>query len=77
MNRAVGMTLGEEILEAMWVHIKIRILEDRITEVDKEEIIEMKIMREVGVGLEKGHIQITLEGMADVIVLLGQDQYQE
>ena len=53
MNKAIGMTLGEEILEAMWECIKIRILEDRIIEVDIEEIIGMKIMKEVGVGLEK------------------------
>ena len=45
MDKAIGMTLGEEILEVMQEHIKVRILEDRIIEVDIEEIIEMKIMR--------------------------------
>ena len=62
------MTLGEEILEVMQECIKIRILEDRILEID---------MKEVGVGLEKGHIQITSEGTTEVIVGQGQDQEWE
>ena len=37
----------------------------------------MNIMKEVGVGLEKGHIQITSEGMTEVIVIVGQGQDQE
>ena len=44
---------------------------------DTEEIIEMKIMREVGVGLEKYHIQVTLEVMTEVIIQVGQGQDQE
>ena len=46
----------------MWQHIKIGLLEDRIIEMDIEETIGMKIMKKVGVGLEKGHIQVTLQG---------------
>ena len=46
MNKVIGMTLREEILEAMSEHMKIIILEDRIIEVDIEEIIGMKIMKE-------------------------------
>ena len=71
MNKAIGMTLGEEILEAMQEHIKIRISEDRIIEVDIEETIEMIIMKEVGVGLEKGHIQVISEEMTGVVVIVG------
>ena len=77
MDKAIGMTLGEEILEAMQEYIKIRILEDRIIELDIEEVIELKIMKKVGVGLEKGGIQVTLEGMKEVIALVGQGLYQE
>ena len=43
MNKAIGMTLDEETLDQMREHIKIRILGDRIIEVDTEEIIGMKI----------------------------------
>ena len=42
---------------------------------DTEETIGMKIMKEV--GAEKGHIQVTSEGMTGVVVLVGQDQDQE
>ena len=69
MDKATGMTLGEENLEAMQEHIKIS--EDRIIEVDIEETIEMIIMKEVGVGLEKGHIQAVSEEMTEVIVIVG------
>ena len=72
MNKTIGMTIGDEILEATQKCIKIRILEDRIIEVDTEEIIGMKIMKEVGVGLEKGCIQVTLEGMTEAVVIVGQ-----
>ena len=53
MGKVLGMTLEEEILEAIQECIRIRIFEDRITAVDIEEIIEMKIMKEVGVGLRE------------------------
>ena len=36
-----------------------------------------KIMKEVGVGLEKGNIKVTLEGMTGVVVIVGQGQDQE
>ena len=52
------MTLGEEILEVVLELIKVRISEGRTIEVDIEETIEMKIMEEVGVGLEKDHIHV-------------------
>ena len=48
-------------------------LEDRIIEVDIEETIEMKIMTEVGVGLEKGNIKVMVGGMIEVVVDQGQD----
>ena len=56
MNKIIGMIIGEEILEALWEHIKI--LKDRIKEHIKE-IIGMKIIaeKEVWVGLEKDHFQ--------------------
>ena len=44
---------------------------------DIEEIIGMKVMKEVGVGLEKGPTQVTSEGMTGVVVIAGQDQDQE
>ena len=74
MNRSIGMTFGEEILEVMWAHIRIRIIEDRIIEVDIEETIGMRIMTEVEEGLEKGNIRVILEGTIEVVVDLGQDQ---
>ena len=51
-----------------------QILEDRIIEVDIEETIAMKIMKRVGVGLERGHIQVTSEGKTEAVVIVGQDQ---
>ena len=59
MNKVIGMILEEETLEVTWEHIKIRIWEDRIIEVDIGEIIGMKIMKEVGVCLKKGNIKVT------------------
>ena len=53
MNKTIGMTIGEEILEVTQECIRVRILGDRIIEVDTEGIIEMKIMKEVEVGREK------------------------
>ena len=46
MDKAIGLTLGE-ILEAVQEHMKIRISDDKTREVDIEEIIGMKIMKEV------------------------------
>ena len=40
---------------------------------DIEEVIEMVIMKEVGVGLEKDSFQIIPEGMTEVVVV-GLDQ---
>ena len=42
MDKAVGMTLGEGFLEVVQENIKFKILEDRIIEVDIEEIIELR-----------------------------------
>ena len=53
--------------------IRIRISEGRIIGVDIGEIIGMK---EVGVGLEKGNIKVTVQGMIGVAVV-GLDQDQE
>ena len=53
--RTIGMTLGKEILEE--IRNQIRIIENKITEVDIEEIIEIITVREVGVGLQKDNFQ--------------------
>ena len=45
---------------------RIRILEDRIIEVDIEDTIGMI---EVGVGLGKGNIKVILEGIIEVAVV--------
>ena len=76
MDKAIAMTLGEEILEAIQECIKIKILEDKIIEVDTEETIEVIITKLVEVGLEKGHTQIILEEMTEVMVAEGQGQDQ-
>ena len=60
MKRIIEMTLGEEILEEIWEQI--RITEERIIEVDIEENIGMRIMKEVGVGLEKDNTETIIEG---------------
>ena len=55
-------------------------MEDRIIEEDIGEIIGMKIIpeKEVGVGLEKDHIQtIIAEGETGVAVIVDQGQDQE
>ena len=44
---------------------------------DIEETIGMKIMKEVGVGPEKGHIKVTSGGTTEVVVIVGQGQNQE
>ena len=75
MNKTIGMTIGEEILEEIQEHIKIRILEDKIIVVDIEETTGMTVMKEAGVGEEKGNIKIILEGMIEAAVVgQGQDQ---
>ena len=42
-----------------------------------EEVVGMQIMKEVEVGQERDHFQITIEGMTEVIVTVGQGQDQE
>ena len=78
MDKVIGIVLGEEILEVMQEHIKVQILGDRTIEEDIEEMIGMRIMteKEIGVGLEKDHIQTTVEGETRVVVIVyqGQDQ---
>ena len=68
------MILGGEILEE--IQDQIKIIEHRTIEVDIEEIIEMIIMKEVGVSLEKDNFQIISKGMAEVAVV-GIDQVEE
>ena len=63
----IQMILGEEILE------KHKIIEVKILEVDIEVITEMKILKEVEIGLEKDNIQVILEGMIKAVVV-DQDQ---
>ena len=72
--RAIEMILGKKILEG--IQDQIKIIEDKITEVDIEEFIETIIMKEVGVGLEKESFQIIQEGMTEVVAV-GLDQVQE
>ena len=44
---------------------------------DIEETIGIKVMKEVGVGLEKGSIKVIQEGMIEVAAVgQGQDQEQ-
>ena len=43
---------------------------------DIEDTIGMKIMKEVAGDLEKGHIQVTSEGMTETVVIVGQGQDQ-
>ena len=64
MDKVIGMTLGEEIIEVMQEHIKVRILENRTIEEDIEEIIGMRTMaeKEIRVGLEKDHTQTIVAG---------------
>ena len=49
--RTIEMIKAQEILEGIWEQIKI--IQDRITEEDMEEITEIIIMKKVEVGLEK------------------------
>ena len=67
MNRIIGITVGEEILEVMWECTKI--LTDKIVEEKIEEIIGMNIIaeKEVGVGLGIDHFQgiLIIEGMTE------------
>ena len=65
MNKAKGMILEEGILGIKWECIKINIWGERIIDVNIEETIGMKIMKEAGVGLETGHIQVKQEGMIE------------
>ena len=57
VDQGMNKIIGEEISEATWDHIKIS--EDRIVEKNIEVVIAMKITVEieVGVGLEKDHLQ--------------------
>ena len=55
------MIIEEEISEEIFNQI--RIIEVKIIEVDIKEIMEMKIMKEVEVGLGIDIILITLEGI--------------
>ena len=70
--RNIEVILEEEILEE--ICNQIRIIEVTIIEVDTEGIIEMIIMKEVGVGLGIDNIQIIPEGM--IVVVVGLDLVQ-
>ena len=71
--RTIKVILEEDILDGMCDQI--RIIEVKIIEVDREEIIETIIMKEIGVGLGIHNTQIILEGMIEAVV--GLDQVQE
>ena len=77
-DKAIRMTLGEEIVEVIQEHIKIKISEDRMTQEDVEEIIDVRAMTEkkVGVGLEKDHIWIIIGGEIGVVIIVDQNQDQ-
>ena len=70
----IEMISGEELLGEMWDQI--RIIEDKTIEISIEEIIEVIIIKEVGVSLEKDSFQIMPDGMTEVVVL-GLDQVQD
>ena len=75
INRIIGMTSKEEDLEVMWGYIRIRIIGDRIIEVYIKEVLGMKIITEVEVGLKRDSTKVIWEGMIEVVVAdLGQDQ---
>ena len=69
MSIITEMILGEIISE---MH---KVIEVKILEVDIEEIIEMTILKEIEVGLEKNNTQIILIKVTKVVV--GQDQVWE
>ena len=71
LTRTIEMTSGEEIIKGIWDQIKIT--EGKIIEVDKEEIIKVIIMKELGVGLKKDSIKKTSEETTEVVVV---DLYQ-
>ena len=73
MVRITEVILEDEISDGNCDQI--RIIEIKTIQVDIEEIIEMIIMKEVELGLGIDSIQITPEGMIEVIVSL--DQIQE
>ena len=66
MITIVEVTLGKEILE------ECKIIEVKISELDIQVPIEMKIMEQIEVVLEKDSIQVILEEMIKVVV--DQDQ---
>ena len=65
----IEMIMEEIILEIC------KITEVKILEIDTQEIIEMIILKEVGIGLGTDNIQRISEGMLEVVV--GLDQVQE
>ena len=78
MHKVTGIIIGEETLEVTWEWSKN--FGRQIIEEDIQETIEMKIIteKEIGVGLEKDHIQtIIAEGETDVVVIVDQGQNQE
>ena len=80
MNRIIGMILGQVILEVMWecIIIIIRIIEDRIKEVNIEKTIGMKIIEEIEVGPEKDDFQIIMtEGVIEAQEKVYLDQVQD
>ena len=67
MSRTIEMTLEEVISGEMWDQISY--IEDKIEIEIEKETIKIKIMREVGIDLEKVSIQNILEGMTEVVVV--------
>ena len=68
--RAIEMVSGEEIWD------QVSIIEGKMTEMGIKEIVEMKIVKEVEVRLEKDSFQIMPEGKTEVVAV-DLDQVQE
>ena len=62
MITIIEVTLAEEVL------VECKIIKVKISEADIEVTVEMKILEEVEVGLEKVSIQSTLEEMIKAVV---------
>ena len=74
MTEIIKIGIDQTVKIGIWDQI--RIIENKITEGDIEEILELITMREVGVGLEKDNFQTVLKGTIEVVVV-DLDQFQE
>ena len=81
MDKILGLILEEVIPDVMWECIisiiRSRIIENRIIEVDIEDIIGMKTMKEVIVGPEKDNFKVVIMGVIKAQVIVDLDQVWE